>query len=72
MTAYKLFFKLGCAIQVPLMNKDQAFGDANAGLYVLRNNTSEIDLPYLKQTVLAPLKTSPKSSSTSIVESSCP
>lgn len=38
-----IFSKLGCALQIPSIKRDLVFGDANVGLYVLRNNTLKKD-----------------------------
>jgi len=36
-----IFAKLCCAIEAPSMKKEPLFGEANAGLYVMRSNTSQ-------------------------------
>lgn len=44
-----IFSKLGCAIQVPSLKRDLVFGDANAGLYVLRENISQQNSTFYDQ-----------------------
>lgn len=43
-----LFNKFGCAIQVPSKKRDQIFGKAASGLYVLKDNTRQLESRSIK------------------------